>query len=83
MPINIVKQLEYLMVFVKMFADRFGISEKQAFNYLDVHKGFSFVREHYDVIHTLDFDYAIDDVLEVCQMNGGQNKGSCCYRIRI
>ena len=72
MLINIVKQLEYLMVFVKMFADRFGISEKQAFNYLDVHKGFSFVREHYDVIHTLDFGYAIDDVLEVCQMNGGR-----------
>ena len=72
MLINIVKQLEYLMVFVKMFADRFGISEKQAFNYLDVHKGFSFVREHYDVIHTLDFDYAIDDVLELCQMNGGR-----------
>ena len=72
MLINIVKQLEYLMVFVKMFADRFGRSEKQAFNYLDVHKGFSFVREHYDVIHTLDFDYAIDDVLEVCQMNGGR-----------
>ena len=72
MPINIVKQLEYLMVFVKMFADRLGISEKLAFNYLDVHKGFSFVREHYDVIHTLDFDYAIDDVLEVCQMNGGR-----------
>ena len=72
MPINIVKQLEYLMVFVKMFADRVGISEKQAFNYLDVHKGFAFVRDHYDVIHTLDFDYAIDDVIEVCQMNGGR-----------
>ena len=72
MPINIVKQLEYLMVFVKMFADRVGISEKQAFNYLDVHNGFAFVRDHYDVIHTLDFDYAIDDVLEVCQMNGGR-----------
>lgn len=72
MPINIVKQLEYLMVFVKMFADRVGISEKQAFNYLDVHKGFAFVMDHYDVIHTLDFDYAIDDVLEVCQMNGGR-----------
>ena len=66
------EQLEYLMVFVKMFADRVGISEKQAFNYLDVHKGFAFVRDHYDVIHTLDFDYAIDDVLEVCQMNGGR-----------
>ena len=28
------------MVFVKMFADHFGLSEKQAFNYLDAHKGF-------------------------------------------
>ena len=33
---------------------------------------FAFLRDHYDVIHTLDFDYAIDDVLEVCQMNGGR-----------
>ncbi len=55
-----------------MFADRMGLSEKQAFNYLDSHKGMAFVREHYNVIHTLDFDYAIDDVLEVCKMNGGR-----------
>ena len=53
MPINVVKQLEYIMVFVKMFADRMGLSEKQAFNYLDSHKGMAFVREHYNVIHTL------------------------------
>ena len=72
MPINVVKQLEYIMVFVKMFADRMGLSEKQAFNYLDSHKGMAFVREHYNVIHTLDLEYAIDDVLEVCKMNGGR-----------
>ena len=72
MPINIVKQLEYLMVFVKMFADRVGISEKQAFNYLDVHKGFAFVRDHYDVIHTLDFDYTINNILKIYQMNKRQ-----------
>lgn len=67
-----IKQLNYLMVFVKMFADHFGLTEKQAFNYLDRHKGLEFVRNHYDVIHTLDFDYAIDDVQEVCQFNGGR-----------
>jgi hypothetical protein len=67
-----IKQLEYLMVFVRMFADHFRISEKQAFNYLDRHKGLAFVRNHYDVMHTLDFDYAIQDVQEVCQSNGGR-----------
>ena len=72
MSVSLVKQLEYIMVFVKMFADRMGLSEKQAFNYLDSHKGMAFVREHYNVIHTLDFDYAIDDVLDVCKMNGGR-----------
>lgn len=63
------KRLNYLMVFVKMFANRFGLSEKQAFNYLDAHKGFAFVSKHYDAIHTLDFSYAIDDVQEVCRAN--------------
>ena len=72
MPQVTIKQLNYLMVFVKMFADRFGLSEKQAFNYLDAHKGFAFVDKHYEAIHTLDFAYAIEDVQEVCRANGGR-----------
>lgn len=71
MPLSEKKRLDYLMIFVKMFADSLGLTEKQAFNYLDRHKGFEFVRDHYDVIHTLDFDYAIEDIQKVCQANGG------------
>lgn len=66
------KQLDYLMIFIKMFADSASISEKQAFNYLDRHKGIEFVCDHYDIIHTLDFDYAIEDVCKVCRANGGR-----------
>lgn len=66
-----IKQLNYLMIFVKMFADRFNLNEKQAFNYLDAHKGFAFVDKHYEAIHTLDFEYAIADVQDVCRANGG------------
>ena len=66
------KKLNYLMVFVKMFADKFGLNERQAFNYLDAHKGFVFVDKHYDAIHTMDFAYAIKDVQEVCQAHGGR-----------
>ena len=72
MASHAIKQLEYIMVFIRMFADHFGLNEKQAFNYLDRHQGMAFVRKHYDVIHTLDFDYAIQDVQEVCQANGGK-----------
>lgn len=66
------KQLNYLMIFVKMFADHFNLNEKQAFNYLDAHKGFAFVEKHYEAIHTLDFLYAINDVQQVCRANGGK-----------
>ena len=34
MAILSIKQLEYFMVFVRMFAEHFGLNEKQAFNYL-------------------------------------------------
>ena len=67
-----IKQLDYLMIFVHMFAESLGLTEKQAFNYLDRHQGFQFVRDHYDVIHTLDFDYAIEEIKEVCQAHGGR-----------
>lgn len=66
-----IKRLNYLMVFVKLFANKFGLSERVAFNYLDAHKGFDFVDKHYEAIHTLDFAYAIADVQEVCRANGG------------
>ena len=66
------KKLNYLMIFVKMFADRFCLTERQAFNYLDAHKGFTFIDKHYDAIHTMDFAYAIQDVEEVCQAYGGR-----------
>lgn len=59
------------MVFIKLFANQFGLTEKQAFLYLDTHKGFDFVDKHYEVIHTLDFSLAINDVQDVCRANGG------------
>lgn len=71
MPQNQLKRLNYLMVFVKLFAEHFGLNEKRAFNYLDAHKGLAFVDKHYEAIHTLDFAYAISDVQDVCRENGG------------
>ena len=60
------------MFFVKMFEGKFAPIKRKAFNYLDAHKGFTFVDKHYDAIHTMDFTYAIQDVKEVCQAYGGR-----------
>lgn len=66
-----VEQSNYLTTFIKMFANRFQLSEEEAFNYLDAYKGIEFLEKHYEAIHTLDFEYVISDVQDVCRNNGG------------
>ena len=63
--------LEYIIAVVSEFARRSGLSEQQAYRYLRMHKGVTFVEEHYDIIHTLSFDEAVDSVALYCRRNGG------------
>lgn len=62
---------DYLILFTREYAKRHNISEKQAFNYLDRHKGMSFLSRQYNAMHVFDFDYAISSIDEVCQANSG------------
>lgn len=67
-----IQKINYLMIFVDEFAKSAGLDARQAYNYLDRMGGMDFLDKHYDVMHTFDFQYAIDDIKEVCQANGGQ-----------
>ena len=44
---------------------------KEAFDYLYKYKGIAFIKEHYDIEHTLSMDDAIDDIIMICRNNGG------------
>ena len=48
-----------------------NIAEKEAFDYLYKYKGIAFIKEHYDIEHTLSMDDAIDDIIMICRNNGG------------
>ncbi len=39
--------------------------------YLYAYKGIEFIKENYDVEHTLSFDDAVDDLTLICRNNGG------------
>ena len=65
------KKINYTVVCVNEFANRFKITAKDAFNYLYDHKGIEFLKEYYDVEHTLSIDDAIDDLMMICRKNGG------------
>lgn len=66
------KKINYTVVCVSEFASRFHISAKEAFTYLYEHKGIEFIKEYYDIEHTLSLDDAIGDLTMVCRNNGGQ-----------
>lgn len=63
--------IEYIIALVNEFAKRFGLTDKQAFNYIQNHKGVVFVEQNYGIIHTLDFREAVDSVATFCRRSGG------------
>ena len=68
---EIKKKINYTVVCVNEFADRFKIDSKKAFNYLYGHKGIEFIKEYYDIEHTLSLDDAVEDLILICRNNGG------------
>ena len=56
---------------VNEFARKYKLSSKEAFQYLFQFKGIDFIKENYDVEHTLDFETILEDLGILCKKNGG------------
>lgn len=63
--------LDYIVVCISEFASRYEMHMRDAYLYLNEHKGIEFLKEFYDVEHTLSFDDVLDDLTELCRKNGG------------
>ena len=63
--------LDYIVVCISEFASRYEMHMRDAYLYLTKYKGIEFLKEFYDVEHTLSFDEAIDDLAAICRKNGG------------
>ena len=66
------KQINYTVVCVNEFAKKKSLHPKIAFLYLYNHKGIEFLKENYDIEHTLSLEDAIDDLDIICKKNGGE-----------
>ena len=64
-------EIPFLTACIHAFSQRFALSRPAAFRYLQEHKGLAFLIEFYDVEHLQSMDETIDDVLIICQKNGG------------
>ena len=64
-------EIPFLTVCIRAFAQRFNLTRQSAFHYLHKYKGLAFLIEFYDVEHLQSMDETIDDLLIICQKNGG------------
>lgn len=64
--------IDFVIITISEFARRYGLTIRQASNYLVRFKGIDFLTEFYDVEHTLSFNDCVEDVAIICQNNGGE-----------
>lgn len=72
MPQNEINLLDYMVVCISEFASKYGMHMRDAYIYLNENKGIEFLKEFYDVEHTLSFEDVLNDLASVCARNGGQ-----------
>lgn len=65
-------KIEWTLIFVSEFARKFGLTAKQAFNYLSRYKGIEFIDQHYEYVHTQSFASMIADICDYCHRKGGE-----------
>lgn len=71
MPELLRKQINYTVVCVNEFAKAKSIQPSLAFLYLYQYKGIDFLKENYDIEHTLSLEDAVEDLELICKNNGG------------
>ena len=65
-------RIAYTAACVSEFAKRKNMGTQAAYIYIADHGGIQFLKDHYDIEHTLSFDESIDDLEAICAQNGGE-----------
>lgn len=65
------RKIGFTVACVNEFADKHGLTIKEAFQYLFRFEGIAFIKENYDIEHTLDFETILEDLEILCRKNGG------------
>lgn len=65
-------RIDYIVACVGAFAQRFNLSNSQAYSYLRRYTGIDFLLDCYAAEHTLSIDDAVSDLQVICQREGGK-----------
>ena len=65
------EKIGFTVACVSEFTQQHNISLQESFRYLFQFKGIAFIKENYEVEHTLDFGTIVEDLEILCRKNGG------------
>ena len=69
---EIYDKIEYIVACVSAFAQRYQLSNMQAYAYLRRFTGIDFLLDCYAAEHTLSIDDAVSDLQAICKREGGK-----------
>lgn len=67
-----INKVRYIVACINEFAEMVDLDIQEAFRYLYNYKGIEFIKEYYDVEHTLSLEDTVEDLKLICQKNGGK-----------
>ena len=68
---EIANRIEFTVMCIGEFAERYSLSIYAAYTYLKKHGGIALMKDCYDAMHLQSIDDAIDDLTALCLRNGG------------
>lgn len=69
---EIQNRIEYTVMCISEFSQKYSMHPQKAYFYLKQHGGIAFLKDCYDAEHLLSIEDAIDDLTTICQKNGGE-----------
>jgi len=64
-------RLLYYFCCIGEFARKYSLTNAEAYKFLSEFKGMDFIDTHYETEHTQSIEDSVEDMMSVCQMNGG------------
>lgn len=68
---SVLNTIEYIIVLVAGFAVNTGVSEVEAYRYLNRYGAIALCEKHYGIMHTLSVEDNIQTLRAYCQRKGG------------
>ncbi|MBQ2858690.1 MAG: DUF3791 domain-containing protein [Bacteroides sp] len=66
-----IHKIDFLVALIAEFGKRYGLSNKEAYRYINQYGGVQMFFNHYDILHTLSFRDMVDGMAAFCHRQGG------------